>query len=108
MNVDIVDPDDIPDAPVLSAEEAIEGFAVEDGFEVQIVAREPDVVDPVAMAIDEDGALWVVEMRDYMTTTEGDNTGEPAGRIVVLRDEDGDGFHETSSVFLSSSASSLR
>lgn len=100
MDVDIVDPEDIPDAPVLSAEEAIEGFVVEDGFEVQIVAREPDVVDPVAMAIDEDGALWVVEMRDYMTTTEGDNTGEPAGRIVVLRDEDGDGFHETSSVFL--------
>ena len=100
MDVDIVDPDDIPPAPVISAEEALEAFEVEEGFEVQIVAREPDVVDPVAMAIDEDGALWVVEMRDYMTTTEGDNTDEPAGRIVVLRDKDGDGFHETSSVFL--------
>ena len=100
MNVDIVDPDNIPEAPVRAAVEALDDFEVEDGFAVEIVATEPDVVDPVALSFDEDGAMWVVEMRDYMWTTEGDNTGEPAGRVVVLRDTDADGSYETSSVFL--------
>jgi mono/diheme cytochrome c family protein/glucose/arabinose dehydrogenase len=100
MNVDIVDPDDIPEAPVRAAVEALSDFDVEDGFAVEIVATEPDVVDPVALSFDEDGAMWVVEMRDYMWTTEGDKSGEPAGRVVVLRDEDGDGSFETSSVFM--------
>jgi len=100
MDVDVVDPDDIPPAPVISAEEAIEDFEIEDGFEIQLVAREPEVVDPVALTFDEDGAMWIVEMRDYMWTTEGDKTGDPAGRIVILRDTDGDGFNETSTVFM--------
>ena len=100
MNVDIVDPDDIPEAPVRAAAEAVTDFEVEDGFAVEIVATEPDVVDPVALAFDEDGAMWVVEMRDYMWTTEGDKSGDPAGRIVSLRDTDGDGSFETASVFL--------
>lgn len=100
MDVDIVDPSQIPAAPVLSADEAISDFELESGFSVELVASEPDIVDPVALAFDEDGAMWVVEMRDYMTTTEGDATGEPAGRIVVVRDEDGDGAYESSSVFL--------
>ena len=100
MDVDIVDPDDIPDAPVRAAAEALADFEVEPGFAVEIVATEPDVVDPVALTFDEDGAMWVVEMRDYMWTTEGDKSGDPAGRIVVLRDTDGDGSYETSSVFM--------
>ena len=100
MDVDIIDPSDIPDAPVRAASEAIEDFEVEDGFAIEIVATEPDVVDPVALSFDEDGAMWVVEMRDYMWTTEGDKSGDPAGRIVALRDEDGDGSYETSSIFL--------
>ena len=100
MDVDIVHPDSIPPAPVLSSEEALLDFEIESGFEVQLVAGEPDLVDPVAMAFDEDGAMWIVEMRDYMVTTEGDQTGEPQGRIVVVRDDDGDGEYETSSVFM--------
>ena len=100
MDVDIVDPSEIPDAPVRSAEEAIADFELESGFSVELVAAEPDVVDPVAMAFDEDGAMWIVEMRDYMTTPDGDATGDPAGRVVVVRDEDGDGQYETSSVFM--------
>ena len=100
MNVDIVHPDSIPDAPVFSPEEALADFVVEEGFEIQLVAAEPDVTDPVAMSFDEDGAMWVVEMRDYMVSPEGDKTGDPAGRIVVLRDTNGDGTYDTSSVFL--------
>ncbi len=100
MDVDIVDPDSIPDAPVRSPQEAMADFVVEDGFEIQLVAAEPDVVDPVALSFDEDGAMWVVEMRDYMVSPAGDKTDGPAGRIVVLRDTDGDGTYDASSVFM--------
>ena len=48
------------------------------------------------MAFDEDGKLWVVEMRDYPN---GPKPGEkPQGRIKVLEDRDGDGFYETATV----------
>ena len=100
MNVDIVDPAAIPEAPVRAAEEALMDFVTEGDFAVDLVAAEPLVVDPVAMSFDENGAMWVVEMRDYMWTADGDKSGTPAGRIVVLRDMDGDGSYETSSVFM--------
>src|SRR5690606_14467538 len=64
------------------------------GFEIQQVATEPQVVDPVAMAFDEDGRLYVVEMRDY---SEDDELH--LGRIRLLEDRDGDGWFETSTVF---------
>ena len=100
QNVDVVHPDSIPPAPVLSPAEALADLEVEPGFELQLVASEPDVVDPVALAFDEDGAMWVVEMRGYMPTLDGTGEEDPVGRIVVLRDLDRDGRHETSSVFL--------
>jgi len=35
------------------------------GFKMELAAAEPNVVSPVAMAFDEDGRLYVVEMIDY-------------------------------------------
>ncbi|HEY1376390.1 MAG TPA: PVC-type heme-binding CxxCH protein, partial [Gemmataceae bacterium] len=58
---------------------------------------EPQIESPVAMAFDEDGRLWVVEMLDYPN---GPAPGRPPeGRIKVLEDRDGDGRYETSHVF---------
>jgi putative membrane-bound dehydrogenase-like protein len=69
-------------------------FSVAPGFEVQLAAQEPEVVDPVAMAFDEDGRLYVVEMRDY-----SEDYDLTLGRIRLLEDKDGDGVFETSTVF---------
>src|SRR5579864_4340986 len=70
---------------------------IDRGLRVELVAAEPQVESPVAMAFDEDGRLWVVEMRDYPN---GPAPGHsPEGRIRVLDDRDGDGRFETSSVF---------
>lgn len=67
------------------------------GLRVELVAAEPQIESPVALAFDEDGKLWVVEMRDYPN---GPAPGKPAeGRIRLLEDRDGDGRYETSSVF---------
>ena len=58
---------------------------------------EPQIESPVAMAFDEEGRLWVVEMRDY---PHGPPPGQPPeSRIKVLDDRDGDGRFETSIVF---------
>lgn len=75
-------------------------FKVEEGFEVQLVAAEPLIEDPVCMAWDEDGRLWVAEMRGYMPDQFAKGEEEPTGRIVILEDTDGDGTMDTSEIFL--------
>ncbi len=73
-------------------------FHLPKGFEIDLVAAEPDVIDPVAMAFDEDGRIFVAEMRGYPNG--GVATGHiTSGRIKVLEDSDGDGVYETSRVY---------
>ena len=59
---------------------------------IELVAAEPDVISPVAIAWDADGRMFVAEMIDYPT-------GPTAGQIRVLEDHGGDGFYEASIVF---------
>ncbi|MEE2883541.1 MAG: PVC-type heme-binding CxxCH protein [Planctomycetota bacterium] len=91
---------DVPPAPVLSPEQALQSFQVAPGFHVELVASEPQVVDPIAIAWDEKGRLWAVELRAYMRTVDGDGETDPLGQVVVLEDRDGDGYYEDSTVFL--------
>jgi putative membrane-bound dehydrogenase-like protein len=82
----------------LSPREECATFRLQKGFHAELVACEPDVVDPVAMAFDEDGRLYVAEMRGYPNA--GVATGNiSSGRIVRLEDRDGDGYFETATVF---------
>ncbi len=89
-------------SPILSPEEAIADFKLEKGFRVELVAAEPMVQDPVAIAFDANGDMWVVEMRGYMPDDSGLGEDQPTGRIKVLRDRNGDGRCDTASVFLDS------
>lgn len=76
---------------------AAKTFRVLDGFRMDLVAHEPQVASPVAAAYDEDGRLYVVEMRDYPNPRK---PGDPAiGRVRLLEDRDGDGVYETATVF---------
>src|SRR5215470_9531428 len=85
-----------PGKPLTPAE-AQKLFKLDNGLRIELVACEPQIESPVAMAFDPDGRLWVVEMRDYPN---GPGKGEqPAGRIRILEDKDGDGFFETSTTF---------
>lgn len=89
-----------PAAPVnspLSAKDSLKYFRVAAGLKVELVAAEPAVVDPVSIAFDEDGRMYVAEMRDYPT---GPAEGAPGmSQIKLLEDRDGDGYYETSHVF---------
>ena len=81
----------------LSPEESLKHFQLEPGLTIEIVAAEPQVVDPVSIAFDEDGRMYVVEMPDYPT---GPKPGEPPlSQIKLLEDLDHDGRYETAHLF---------
>lgn len=87
-------------APVqspLAPAESLQHIVVAPDLCVDLVACEPQVIDPVAIRFDEQGRLWVVEMRDYPLGAAG---GNPArSRISLLEDGDADGQYETATVF---------
>lgn len=80
----------------LSPEEAVARMQVAEGFAVDLVAAEPDIVQPIAMCFDARGRLWVAEAVTYpQRAPEGQGTD----RILILEDGDGDGKFETRKVF---------
>ena len=56
---------DKPPGPALSPQEAIKKMTVPEGFKVELVASEPDIVNPIGMAIDERGRFWITESLEY-------------------------------------------
>lgn len=81
----------------LEPSDAIEAFVLAPGVRIELVASEPEVIDPVAIRFDEHGRLWVVEMRDYPL---GPKPGKPpASKIKILEDLDHDGRYETVHLF---------
>ncbi|MBC8325381.1 MAG: dehydrogenase [Verrucomicrobia subdivision 3 bacterium] len=91
---------DVPPAPTLTPAQALKTFKLAPGFRIEIAAADPLVHDPVAMAFDADGRMWVVEMRAFMPNVDG--TGEDArtGRVGVLEDTNGDGKMDKRTDFL--------
>src|SRR6266851_7427197 len=82
----------------LTASEEQSTFQLPPGFRVELVACEPNVVDPVAIAFDENGRMYVAEMPGYPNG--GLGTGDiHSGRIKLLEDRDGDGFYEHGTTF---------
>ena len=92
---------DVPPAPALTPEEALKSFKLQPGFRIEIVAADPLVHDPVAMKFDEDGRIWVVEMRAYMPNVDGTGEDAKVGSVAVLEDTDGDGRMDKRTEFLS-------
>lgn len=93
-----------PDGPSPALSPAAEQatFRLSEGLRIELVAAEPMVEDPVVISFDEDGRLWVVEMRGFMPNIEMEGEEAPVGRISVLLDHDGDGRMDESVVFLDS------
>lgn len=91
---------EIPPAPILSPAESLKTFKLQPGFKIELVAAEPLVQAPVAMAFHPDGSLYVVEMRGFMPNVDGKGEDQHIGRVTVLRDTDGDGKMDRSTVFL--------
>lgn len=89
-------PPPAPEGP-LTPEQARQAFQLQPGLRLELVASEPMIASPVAMAFDERGRLYVAENRGYPT---GPGEGRPAiGRIALLEDTDQDGTMDRRSEF---------
>ncbi len=81
--------------PILAAspEEERQSFHLADpDLQIELVAAEPNVLSPVALAWDAAGRMFVAEMMDYPLAATG-------GQIRMLEDADGDGRYERATVF---------
>ncbi|MFN5800062.1 MAG: PVC-type heme-binding CxxCH protein [Planctomyces sp.] len=87
---------DRPPGPALAPQDAIARMTVPPGFSVELIAAEPDVVNPTAMTIDERGRYWITESLEYPRRSPGPGKD----RVRVLEDTDGDGRTDQTTVFM--------
>lgn len=86
---------DRPPNPAYSPAEAVKAMTLPEGFTAEVVAAEPDIVNPVAMTFDEKGRVWITESLEYPRRSPG--LGKD--RVKVLEDTDGDGKADKFTVF---------
>jgi putative membrane-bound dehydrogenase-like protein len=82
----------------LTPEEALKALQLPPGFKATLFAAEPAVQQPIAMAWDERGRLWVAECYTYAESAKGFDKAQK-DRIIILEDTDGDGKHDKRTVF---------
>ena len=82
-----------PTSPAAS----ISRMHLKDGFKAELMASEPLVIDPIAIAWGPDGKLWVIEMTEYPLGKHGKM--DPSGRVVCLESTHGDGNYDKATVF---------
>jgi putative membrane-bound dehydrogenase-like protein len=81
----------------LSPDDALRAFEAAPGLQVELVAAEPLIASPCALAFDAKGRLFVAENRGYPV---GPKEGEkPVGVVALLEDADGDGRMDKRTVF---------
>jgi putative membrane-bound dehydrogenase-like protein len=90
----------LPPAPVLSPEEALKTFKIEKGFRIELVACEPMIQSPIAISFDDQGRMFVVEMRGYMNDVNGAGEKDPSGRVSLLEDTKGTGRMDKATAFV--------
>jgi len=79
-----------------SPQDALKALQLPGGFKAELIASEPDLVQPIAFTFDERGRIWVVEGNSYPKPRE---VGAGQDRIKILEDKDGDGVFETKKIF---------
>lgn len=85
------------DQASMNPQESLAAMKLSEDFKVEQFASEPNVVDPVDMAWDENGKIYVAEMLDYPDDPAG---GKPVrSRVRVLEDKNGDGLIDSSYVY---------
>jgi glucose/arabinose dehydrogenase/mono/diheme cytochrome c family protein len=88
-----------PSPAYLSPEESLKHMYLQKGYHMQLVASEPMVSQPVAIAWDGDGRMYVAELNTYMRDVDGTGEGKPSCQIVRLEDTNGDGIMDKETVY---------
>jgi glucose/arabinose dehydrogenase len=92
--------DQNPSPAPLSPGQSLQSFRLPKGYRMELVASEPMISEPVALAWDGNGRMYVAQMETYMQTV--DTTGEhvATSRVMLLEDTNHDGKMDKSSVFI--------
>ncbi len=85
----------VPPGPALTPQQAMAKMTLPPGFRVELVASEPALQNPVAMAFDDRGRIYVTESFEYPRR----EPGPGRDKIKIFEDKDGDGLAETVTVF---------
>lgn len=99
-------PPDVYKNAGLPPEKAAAAMTVPEGFNVTLFAGEPDVMQPIAFAIDDRGRLWVAEAFMYPKRYPSKGPLLPEAerkkgdRIVIFEDTDGDGKFDKKTTFI--------
>ncbi len=91
-----------PSPEYLSPQESMKTFSLPQGYHLELVASEPMVQEPVAIAWDGNARMYVAEMLTYMQDADASGEGRPVSRIVLLEDTNEDGQMDKRSVFIDS------
>jgi putative membrane-bound dehydrogenase-like protein len=90
-------PEDLPRVPPVGKSNVFKTFQIKNGFHLELAAAEPLVIDPIEISFDENGRMFVVEMRDY---SEMRNVKPHLGRIRMLEDTNADGVFDKATVYV--------
>lgn len=83
--------------PWLAPADEQKAFKLQSGFEINLVAAEPDIQKPLNMQFDEQGRIWLTCTIEYPYAAPKDR--EAKDSIRVLEDTDGDGRFEKMTIF---------
>ena len=88
-----------PPSMALSPEASIATMQLPHGYRLEPVLTEPQIAEPVMIAFDGNGRMYVAEMRTYMMDADGTGEQEPVSRVSRHEDTDGDGVYDKHTVF---------
>ncbi|SFF12080.1 putative membrane-bound dehydrogenase domain-containing protein [Thermoflexibacter ruber] len=77
-------------------QKALADFEIAEDFEIELFAAEPLIADPIAMEVDANGKVYVVEMHGYPLEKSG------TGKVKMLIDTDSDSYPDQSTIFADS------
>jgi mono/diheme cytochrome c family protein len=82
-----------------SPAETIAAIKLPEGYHLELIASEPQIISPVVCCWDGNGRMYVAEMRSYMLDINGSKEKETVSRVSRFEDTKGNGVYDKQTVF---------
>jgi glucose/arabinose dehydrogenase len=89
----------LPLIKALTPAASIATMQLPSGYRLEPVLTEPEIAEPVMVAFDGNGRMYVAEMRTYMLDADAKGEQEPFSRVSRHEDTNGDGVFDQHTVF---------
>ncbi len=89
----------VPPVQARTPQEEAKTFLLPPGYRLELLVSEPDIAEPMGMAFDAKGRLYVLEMRTYMQEINGAGQQSPTSRVSVHWSSRNDGVFDQHRVF---------